>query len=473
MKLLSLFLPIFLAASLQAQTWSTTAWTDDATTGIASGPTVWAAHFGSSTNATVNSVTVNGYASAPFTNSNFDLTGSTLVLNNDTNNLTSLGGSGSAVMAKDFAYGGNPATVLVKNLVIGQLYTLSFFSVDWDGAPFVRQANFGTGFSTFSADQGQFGSNNGIRVDCRFSATAATQTFTITPTNPATSWHLYGLALQRPLIVGNTNNAGPGSLRQALVVAAAAPGPDTITFNPALSGSTITLASQLAETDLDGVTVDSSALPAGLTISGGNVARCFSVASGNSLALKSLTLTGGNSTAGGGAILNQGTLSLTNCTLSGNTDSIGGGAISSSGNLTLTHCTVAGNTAYRGGGILSNGSLTMIHCTVSENRATGPFSDGGGGGIEAAGLFSTTSLTNTIVANNTTAAAGPGPDYWVSSGGVPTLDRCLVGNTADSNIAPSAGNLLNVSAQLSPLSSNGGPNKTMVPKLGSPAIDAA
>ena len=129
MKLLSLVLPVFLAASSQVQTWSTTAWTGDATTGIASKSTAWAAHFGTGTNATVDGVTVDGYASGPVSNSNFDLTGPTSVLNNDTNSLTALGGNGSALMAKDFVYDGNPATVLVKNLELGQLYTLKNDSV--------------------------------------------------------------------------------------------------------------------------------------------------------------------------------------------------------------------------------------------------------------------------------------------------------------------------------------------------------
>ena len=51
------------ATAARAGTFSTAAWTNDATSYIASGQTTWAFHFGATTAATVNGVNVPGIAS--------------------------------------------------------------------------------------------------------------------------------------------------------------------------------------------------------------------------------------------------------------------------------------------------------------------------------------------------------------------------------------------------------------------------
>lgn len=109
----------------RAGTFSTAAWTDDAYTGIASGRTLWAYHFGATTTATVNGVSVPGLAGPTASNANFDLAGMTTVAV-DTNSLTALGGTGSAVIGHDFSYGGNPATLTVKGLTVERNYVVSF-----------------------------------------------------------------------------------------------------------------------------------------------------------------------------------------------------------------------------------------------------------------------------------------------------------------------------------------------------------
>ena len=145
------------------------------------------------------------------------------------------------------------------------------------------------------------------------------------------------------LTVTSNADSGAGTLRQAVLDAAASG--DTIVFAASLSGATIVLGSEIALAK--SLAIDASSLPAGVTISGNNASRIFSVA-GSQVALQSLTLTGGNGAAAnfnhdGGAILNNGgTLMLTRCTLSGNSAS-GGGAIENFDNstLTLTHCTLS------------------------------------------------------------------------------------------------------------------------------------
>ena len=162
------------ATTARAGTFSTAAWTNDATSYIASGQTTWAYHFGAATTATVNGVTVPGIASTSpsYTGPDFDLSGIQSAVDNDTNNITALGGTGSAVIANDFIYGGNPGSITVKGLIPGTIYTVSFYSVNWDGGLGYRLINFTSGPDSLIVDQNQFGNENGIRVDYTFTAAA-------------------------------------------------------------------------------------------------------------------------------------------------------------------------------------------------------------------------------------------------------------------------------------------------------------
>ena len=64
-------------------------------------------------------------------------------------------------------------------------------------------------------------------------------------------------AIMLSYVVTNTSDADPGSLRQAMLDAiAAGAGPHDITFDPALSGQTITLASNLPDLSTSGVTIN-------------------------------------------------------------------------------------------------------------------------------------------------------------------------------------------------------------------------
>src|SRR5688572_8899133 len=98
--------------------------------------------------------------------------------------------------------------------------------------------------------------------------------------------------------VTNTADAGAGSLRQALAEARIQGGSSTIVFDSALSGQTITLASQLVVNDSLGatiqVTIDATPLAGGLTISGNQAHRIFiQEHPGTSLTLRGLSLSGG------------------------------------------------------------------------------------------------------------------------------------------------------------------------------------
>ncbi|MES2659069.1 MAG: choice-of-anchor Q domain-containing protein [Verrucomicrobiota bacterium] len=237
--------------------------------------------------------------------------------------------------------------------------------------------------------------------------------------------------------VTNTNDAGAGSLRNAIDTAAA----DTsIVFAAGLSGTQITLSTGQLLVDSQ-LTIDASSLADGITISANNSSRVFEVATGTLAAMNSLTITQGNVAAGAG-LLNQGTLTINNSTFTAN----GGGAISNlNGTLALNNSTLSGNTtANNGAGILNNNAvLALNHTTVSANTA----------GLAGGGIYRTSgtiTLNNSIVAGNTA-----------------TTDSNVFGSFSGAN------NLTSGDPKLTSLADYGGASRTMQPRGGSPAIDAA
>ncbi len=494
----------FSIASVPVGTWSVNAWTGDASSGIVAGQTLWAYHFGTTNIATVNGVTVPGVGTNgnPFVSGQFAISGIPFVLPNDGNNLTGLGGSGSAVMAKSFIYGGAPGLITVQGLTVGQSYTLSIYGVGFDVAPATRTSIFTSYADTLSVNENSLGENNGVRVDYTFTAVATNNLITVTPTN-ANTFHTYALALRQTLLVTTTSNAGPGSLRQAVLDAATVTGTNTITFAPALSGATITLTNEIVLGS--DVTIDATSLPGGVTVSGGNVTRIFYVPSGRTVSLLSLTLTGGNGVGAifsgdGGAIENnEGTLTLLQCTVSGNSGNLGGAIENYRGVLTLTNCTLSGNSAKFGGAISSDtlvedGTETIVvNSTISGNAASaaggginsfvGPTEiiratisgnsapAGQGGGVASYGdAYTLTTVTESIIAGN----SGSDADF-VSAGfnSVTSSSHNLIGNGNALAAFNQPGDLTNAVPLLAPLGNYGGPTQTMPPLPGSPAIDAA
>ena len=106
---------------------------------------------------------------------------------------------------------------------------------------------------------------------------------------------LAGGATASAQVVTNSADSGPGTLRSALTNG---DNGAVITFDPSLSGATITLASTL--TINTNLTIDASALPGGLQINGNGSVQIFNVASNITVFLNSLTITNGNGLASGG-----------------------------------------------------------------------------------------------------------------------------------------------------------------------------
>jgi hypothetical protein len=455
------------------------AWFDDSTIGIVSEQTLWAHHFGNNQTATINGVTVPGSNTGnPSVPGQFEIVGMPSVLGSQSNNLTALGGSGSAVFASGFIYGESASQITLEGLTAGQTYTVSFYGVGID-APAERISEFGSGVDSIPVDENSPDTGNGLRVDFLFTATAMTQVITITPAD-TNGFYLCGIALRQPFLVTTNSDDGFGSLRRALLDADTLTGSATISLASSLSGQTITLASELSIAR--NVTIDATVLPGGLTLSGGGVTRIFSVGAGSTNTLTGLAITGGNGTGSsgyGGAIRNAGTLILNRCALTENSTYAGGAIYNPDGTLTMTNCTLAGNSAATYGGAIINdgGTLTLTHCTLAFNHANGTNENADGGGAIDNYNEGTINLTACILAGNTIATEN-GPELWMETGTV-TATHCFLRDGTSSTITNGInGNLVGttaspLNAQLAALANYGGTTQTLPPQPGSPAINAA
>jgi predicted outer membrane repeat protein len=198
-------------------------------------------------------------------------------------------------------------------------------------------------------------------------------------------------------IVTNTNDSGPGSLRQA--IADAIPG-DTVTFDATLQGQTIRLSTTVTLTK--DVTITGETLPAPITLSGNRAVRVLAIAPGVTATLRGLIIADGRGGSGaglytpgvatlyavqfyrnrmqdrvevgpwvgdGGAINNMGQLQVISSTFHANESFNGGGAISSSGPLTIIGSLFRENRAPNGGAINAGSTLVVSTSAFLDNAA--------------------------------------------------------------------------------------------------------
>lgn len=271
------------------------------------------------------------------------------------------------------------------------------------------------------------------------------------------------------ITVTNTNDAGPGSLRQAIIDAN---WHDTITFDVA---GTITLTSGT-------LTVDQPLTIVGpITIDGNASSSVFTVTPAGFLTLRYLTVMNGTGMFGGG-INNSGILFLDSSTVINNAalGPGGGGIYGAPGSNTLViNSTISGNNSQNfGGGAFITGMAVFHHATITNNFSDGAANGRASGGI-AVGMDGSANLLATIVSDNygrTTAeeqnclAAGfprgslPGT---LSSGGYN-----LVGEGCDM-LSAQPTDLLNTAPGVEPLAANGGPTLTHALQLTSAAVNHA
>jgi filamentous hemagglutinin family protein len=220
----------------------------------------------------------------------------------------------------------------------------------------------------------------------------------------------------------NINDAGAGSLRQAILDANALAGADTIRFNTTgvfATPQTINLTTGTLNIT-QALTIQGTGA-SNLTVRGNNTFGIFNITAGN-VTFDGLTITNGRGVNGGGISNNgAGALTVTNSNVSGNTaTNWGGGIFSNGGVLTVTNSNVSGNTATNiGGGILSFGALTVSNSNVSNNTATN---------IGAGGIYggNTTTITNSTVSGNITGNAVGGGGIAIDALGVLILTNSTV-----------------------------------------------
>ena len=226
--------------------------------------------------------------------------------------------------------------------------------------------------------------------------------------------------------VVNTNDSGTGSLRDAIELANANAGADTISFDAALAGQTIVLTDELLISDdltITGLGADQ------LTLDGNGDSRIFNVDDGDwnttiAVEISGVTLTNGFSDQAGGAISNWENLSILNVSFKNNKSASNGGAIGSVlGTVSVTDSYFLENSASSNGGAIYNGFFGGLFISRSQfvlNSASN------GGGVYSNG-YGRLSINNSNFVSNNASMSGGG----IYSDGYFLIEETTIsGNTA-------------------------------------------
>jgi hypothetical protein len=242
--------------------------------------------------------------------------------------------------------------------------------------------------------------------------------------------------------VSNNNNAGTGSLRQAITDANTAGG-GTINFDAGVTGL-ITIITALPD------------LTSAITINGPGsgllaVQRSYDAGipeftifriTGSNVTINGLTLKNGLGLYGGIYRGSTGTLTLNDCAISSSGGYQAGGIYNDvGGSVILTGCLLVHNHTRQGagsGGIYNFGTLSVTNSRISNNYS---YISGGGGG-NGGGIINTGTamITNSLIDNNTSAGGGA-----ISNNSILTLTNSSIVN----NIAIGSGGAITTSGNAS------------------------
>ena len=153
--------------------------------------------------------------------------------------------------------------------------------------------------------------------------------------------------------------------------------------------------------------------------------------------LENLTITGGNSTNGGGVKLDGGEVKIIKCNIYGNEGILGGGGIHSQAKkLTLTSCDISKNSVMWAGGGISfiGGTITITDCNISNNTTVLQ-----AGGLGAAG--SKITMNNCKVTGNNATKGNGGGISLIGKATLTAISCDISGNKApeSADIAVEAG----------------------------------
>lgn len=308
------------------------------------------------------------------------------------------------------------------------------------------------------------------------------------------------------VVVKNTHDSGPGSLREAVTTA--------------VNGETIKIPAGHYRLRSGELSTDVSLHIAGAgarkaIIDGTGLSRVIEDTSSTAkLYMSDLTVQNGDSGGdNGGGIAAAGALTLVRVAVTGNRagtnpDEGNGGGVYAHGPLVVRSSLIAHNSGYAGGGAEADTTLALINSTVADNRAGSPIpgDNGDSGGIETddqpASVVNSTiafntcfngstcggafyngdfTFTNSIIAENFgyldnghPAGSKANPASQTNCDG-PYAPRYMtagynLGGTVDCGLTKPS-DRQKVNPRLGKLRDNGGPTDTLALGTGSPAID--
>lgn len=265
--------------------------------------------------------------------------------------------------------------------------------------------------------------------------------------------------------VTNVNDAGSGSLRQAVLAANGSSGDDTIVFDSAVFATAMTITLTTGYIDIsDSVRIQGPG-PQLVTVSGNSASRIFvtsSAPSNSKIDIEGLSFSNGKTNDNGGAVLidneqvtfrqcsfhnnnavarggavhtTNGIVAFQDCDIRNNTSGYAGGGVAlfTSGRLSFLRCNVNDNvSSLLGGGGISvydGGSVTIDSSTVSGNKSYG---SPGGGGLCFSGAVGSDGLTirNSTISGNLTAYDGGGVCLSFFTGTLSVLNSTIANNSA-------------------------------------------
>jgi hypothetical protein len=263
--------------------------------------------------------------------------------------------------------------------------------------------------------------------------------------------------------VTNNHDSGAGSLRQAVLDAAAASGANTVSVQAGLS--TITLASPISWNANGLLTIHGN----GVTIDGGGHGGALTDSGGDGLTADNFTIkdAGGSTTGDAAPVVSEGgAISLSTCTISGSAvstdDDVAGGVLSEGLPVSITNCKITGNSGTStggdaAGGVLSEGgTTTLTNSTVTGNSGTSSDGDAGGGVLSEGGDVIVAS--STVSGNTGTTPSGDVGGGIISEGGNVTFrtvqDNCNTASGTSTEAGDAAGGILSEGGDVTVTSSN-------------------
>ncbi len=240
--------------------------------------------------------------------------------------------------------------------------------------------------------------------------------------------------------VTNLNDSGAGSLRQALLDANGAAGPDVITFQAGLTGTIVLTTGDIGINDSVDIQGPGAAV---LTVSGNNASRIFYLYNSQNtpidVTISGLTLTAGADDDGGAIHVFGEVLELDEMVITENVAQYQGGGVYFSANyveasgqfgqLTITDSEISGNHAEDGGGVYVNYSGDPL--LISNTTVSGNYAEDNGGGLALYSTTSTVTITDSRIVDNDAYGVGGGIYLYDTDGGeVHVVRSTISGNEA-------------------------------------------